>query len=188
MIRKSFNTCHLLLVVLLLLKGLFGSAEGQERTEGCQKINKGLDVIFIQFEETRAPENKGKQDEAVYFRIRNNTTCEVWLSSPDSPLRRLNAEWTNAVEDGEKARVLYEVETKSGRLQHYKQDHLFVISLLPGRSCIFPVLSSYLKKTNVICVPYRYAWEDSAVGVSTPRCEVRFFARDLPRGWGKRKE
>ena len=62
--------------------------------------------------------------------------------------------------------MIYKVEKGSHRLEHYKQDRLFIISLPPGYSCIFPVLSSYLKKSNVICVPFRYAWEDSTVGIN----------------------
>ena len=78
MTRKSFSAYfRLLLMALLPFQGLLGSVEGQEGTGGCQKINKSQDVVFMKFEESRAPKNRGKRDEMAFFRIRNNTTCEV---------------------------------------------------------------------------------------------------------------
>jgi hypothetical protein len=167
---------------LLFFTGSINSVEAQGSDCAYRKINKNQEVVYIQFEGTRVPKNEESRDEVVHFRIRNNTTCEVLLISPDSCLRRVNGVWTSAVEDGEEVNVLYEIETKKGRFQHYRNDQLFVVHLLPGRSCIFPVRSGYLKKASIICVAYRYAWEDSAVGGSSPRCEARFYANDLPRG------
>jgi len=161
------------------------SAEYQQQATGCRKIDKNHEVVYLELAEKQSAEKERQHERTVLLRISNNTTCEVKLISPQDQFRFVNGELTSALDEGEKVDIFYEVESKERRLRHYKNDSLYYIRLLPGRSCVFPVLSSYLRKNNVICVPYRYSWEESPVFASTPRCEALFFARSLPRERGK---
>lgn len=184
--RNSFILHVALLTVMLLsLRGLFGSVEMQKGDLGCHRIDKGHSAIYLQFEKTQAHKNKESQEKVVYFRIRNNTNCEVMLVSPNNYFRNVNGVWTSAVEDGEEVNVYYEIEARRGRLKRYNDHQLNVISLLPGRSCIFPVQSSYLKKKRILLVPCRYKWEDASVRGPSPRSEALFHASELPSGWDK---
>jgi len=175
----------LLMVALLSLKGLFGSVEGRQEDCGCHLIDKDQSAIYLKFEKASAHRNTESREKIVYFRIKNNTNCEVLLLSHGNYLRTVNGAWTSAVEDGEEVNVYYEIETERGRLKQLRISRFNEIKLLPGRSCIFPVQSGYLKKGNVLCVPCRYEWENASVRGSRPRSEALFPASELPRGWDK---
>lgn len=69
--------------------------------------------------------------------------------------------------------------------KRHRDRRLNVVHLLPGRSCVAPMQSGYLKKTNTLCVPCQYEWKDGWVIGSSPRSEALLHASELPRGWDK---
>jgi hypothetical protein len=183
-IRGSLFLCATFLIVTVLPpRGVLASFESDRGDCDCQKISSGQGAVHIKYEETQMLKKKEGKSKVTYLRIKNNTTCELLLLSTGNYFRLIDNIWTSAVEDGEEVNVYYEIETKESRFKHYRASRLMVVRLLPGRSCVFPVQSCYLKKANIICVPCRYAWEDSSVVGSSPRSEALFHASDLPRGW-----
>lgn len=176
----SIASCFLALAPTLTF-----SLQDQTATFGCKKLDKTYDSLYILFERTGISTEEGSKERYIWLRLRNNTSCTVLLDIIGSYYRLVDGKATNQVLDGEEIRINYNLETESGRKNHYKTHNFGVVWLLPGRSVVFDLPSKYLEKGYRVVVPFGFDWDGSWGLSRNPRFEVLFNTSELPQGWEK---
>jgi len=184
-VHNTIRTRFSMILFVLLTAGIpLGAQTGILRDCGCQILDKAYDALYIRFERTSLSTEKGKPERLIWLRLRNNTSCSVYLDMIGLYYRLVDGKAVNDALDGQELQLHYIIESESGREANYRTDQFGRVTLFSGCSIIFSVANRHFKKKNIIAVPFQYTWESSGV-VPNPRCEVLYRTDSLPSGWDK---
>ena len=134
--------------------------------DGCSAIDKSKPPQFISFEraDERALQRRGASRRRVWLRLHNNTSCAIVVPTGSTQLSRpLGGGLTFDLQQDAEVFVDYEIQdrrrSKAPQPSGYGGDEIIISRLPPGRSVLFSIDSTHLKKGLDIVVSFRFEWE-----------------------------
>lgn len=171
----------------LLFPASFGYGQASApTTEGCRRVDKSKESIYIEFSGTEVMTNDSPRigQHIALLRLRNNLTCPVLLSTVDLITTASPTENTSqgAIRADSRIKVIYQ-------LQDYKRKnspkpapefagvHIIHWSILSaGDAVLFQVPVEHFKKNLNVVVPFMHQWD---LGISQRAIHNVYFLRDM---------
>jgi len=164
------------LSALLAACSVAQTASGSPPT--CAVIDKSRDSVFVSFERVERDSScKGKNCEQVVFRLQNNSTCPILITTADEGgffeplpsnatfLERIKRKPTYDLPNGVfMSSVCYSVQrlgtaTYSELGQTCGGDVRYEFRILGSRSVLFGVDRQSIQKNHSLYLPFSFAWE-----------------------------
>lgn len=195
MIRKLMAISYIRYIVgglnllfLLAFSSVSLAQQPQTSELGCRLLDQRAWAIYIKYERAGVDklERKVKDEEKVWLRLHNNTSCAIFIPTDQAIVTKLpDGQITGDLQESADVIMGFEIqdrERKKSPRPAYKWGDLTNISRLPaGRSVVFGVPLSYFKKKFNIVVPFKYEWElNSPLGGGRLVHRVYFYSGDLP--------
>lgn len=189
----SSNNLRIRAALNIILVSMFTTTvcgQSQAPQSGCTTIDANKPQLFISYERAGEgePNHKGERRQRVWLRLHNNTNCTLLIVTASAKITKLSDNRiTFDLQEGAEVIVRYDIEDKRrgkaptpANLQDYSSG---VISHLPaGRSIVFSVPLSMLKKQFDVAVPFRYESEGTGTpGEGLVVHRVYFDSEKLPR-------
>lgn len=174
---------------------------------GCNYLEDDKPSVYVSYVRQQAVKSEnGKTEQKVFLRLHNNSTCKIWVGTPDNTRdptlfkyetrtksngEKLTALWQSPPSKDFNLDILYDIQ--ESRNKKWKsatywdgRDLVSKYAIPSGYSAAFPVDERFFRKRKAISVPFEYEWENSdnlrTMGTISHRVKYTY---ELPKGYFK---